>query len=235
MKRKHITQIILVMGILLLFQSCELKVMDDRRVLIKGSVVDSSNNPIANISVRSMASGEILGETYSHTNGSFQFTSLEAENNYGVSILVNMNPNNNYNEGNIYDRTEDSIYSAKKFYSNSSKRNATTYNLGKIQLNKTARLDVFFNNVAGDNNSVAYKFEYVKAICDINLDNNNTEDCYYNANYYQQLDINTLNFQTNLYSQLGTTVILKYILNNEPEQVIEIPLTNTENNYVFEF
>lgn len=238
MKRKY-NILLILSGIILLFQSCEPQIKDDSRILIKGIVVDGNNNPIPNISVRSQVYDSTLGEAITDANGQFQFTSLEVENNYSLNITVNIKPydnNNYYNEDYIFNQTENPDYSGKNYYSSSINRRATIYNLGQIQLNKAARLAVLFNNVPGDNNSVAYKLEYQSAICEINIDTlNNSEDCTVNDDYYQQIDINSTNFQTNLNSQLGTTVLLKYILNDEPEQTISIPLTNTENTYVFEY
>ncbi|WP_026449782.1 carboxypeptidase-like regulatory domain-containing protein [Aequorivita capsosiphonis] len=234
--RKLYTSQLLLLGILLLFQSCDIRVMDDHRILIKGSVVDGENNPIPNIPIRSHAYSEIFGETLTDANGNFEFTSLEAENYYRLEIGVNIKTNIYYYDGGYsYDLTENPDYSGKQYFKDSRDRNASTYNLGKIQLNKAARLTILFNNTPGDNNAVAYKIEYQSAICEIDLNHNNPEDCFVNDDYYQQLDINTSNFQNTFNSQLGSTVLLKYILNNEPEQTIAIPLTNTDNTYVFEF
>lgn len=211
--------------------------MDDRRILVKGNIVDSENNAVPNISIRCQVYGEILGETISDANGQFQFTSLEAESEYSLNISVNMKPNDYYYYEGGYNLNliENSNYTAKQYSNNLRNRSASTYNLGQIQLNKAANLNILFNNVPGDNNRVAYKLEYQSAICEIDLNANNTENCLIHENYYQQLDINSTNFQTMIDSQLGTTVILKYILNSQPEQTISIPLTNTENTYVFEY
>lgn len=210
--------------------------MDDRRTVIKGNIVDSENNPIANISVRCQIYGEILGEAVSDANGEFQFTSLEAERNYTQNIMVNMKSSSYYYDDNYNsDLIENFDYTAKQYFSNSTNRAATAYNLGQIQLNEAARLDILYNNIPGDNNRVAYKLEYESAICKIDLNLNDSEDCQVNNDYYHQLDINSTDFQTTLNSQLGTAVIFKYILNSEPEQTISIPLTNLENTYVFEY
>lgn len=236
MKGKYISQLMFMMGILLLFQSCELQIMDDRRVLIKGNIVDSSNNPISNISVRCQTQGQILGDAVSDSNGQFQFTSLEASSYYAQNIMVNMKSGSYYYDGSYnFDLIENSNYTAKQYFSNSSKPNATAYNLGQIQLNEAASLDIFFNNISGDNNSVAYKLEYDSAVCQIDLNYNDPENCQVDETYYQQLDINSTNFQTTINSQLGTSVKLIYILNSEPEQTISIPLSNSENTYVFEY
>lgn len=236
MKRKCLFPILLLNALLLL-QSCDPQIMDDRRILVKGTILDTSNNPVPNINVRCQTYGLILGEAKSDANGKFQFTSLDAETYESFNILVNMKKDSYYyGETYYFESTENPAYSAKQYISTSNNRPAKTYDLGSIQLNDVAQLTVLFNNIPGDNNSVAYKFEYDSAVCQIDLEVPNSEDCNFeDSNYYQQLDINTANFQTNLNSQLGSTVIFKYILNNEPEQTIYIPLSNTENTYVFEF
>lgn len=235
MKRKHLLQF-LFLGILLLLQSCVPEIKDDSRILVKGNIVDSANNPIPNISVRCQSHYTILGEAISDANGQFQFTSLEVEDYNSLNIMVNLETGSYYYEGEYgSDLIENPNYSAKQYFNNFQNRPVTTYNLGRVQLNEAARLNILFNNIPGDNNTVAYKLEYDSAICQIDLNLNNSEDCRFDNDNYQQLDINSSNFQTNLDSQLGTTVLLKYILNNEPEQTISIPLSNLENTYVFEY
>lgn len=235
MTRKYTSQLILL-GILLLFQSCEIDIMNNRRILVQGSIVDSANNPIPNISVRSETYNTTLGEAISDANGQFRFTSLEAEGNYPLDIVVNMESTSyasgvSYNYGSL----ENPQYSGKHYFKNSRNRNDSNYNLGKIQLNEVAKLTIFFNNMPGDTNMVAYKLEFESAICQINLNAIHTQNCQYLDDYYNQLYPDNSNFQSNLYSQLGTTVLLKYILNNQPEQTISIPLTKLETTYVFEY
>lgn len=235
MKRKYTSQLLLI-GILLFFQSCEIDIMNNRRILVKGSIVDSSNNPISNISVRSEAYGATMGETVSDANGQFQFTSLEAESNYPLDIVVNMQSYGyNYGGGYNYGFLENADYSGKHYFNNSRKRRNSSYDLGQIELREIALLTIFFNNIRGDNNVVAYKFEYESAICQIDLNLNSPENCQFLDDFYNQLDPTTSNFQSNLYCQLGTTVLLTYIMNNEPKQTISIPLTNPETIYVFEY
>lgn len=234
MKRLYLLQILLI-WILLLFQSCDVQVMDDHRILIKGRIVDSENNPLQNISVRTKTYGAILGESLSDANGEFQFTSLESKDYNPTNIAVNIKPNKYYSGDYDLDLIENPVYTAKQYFNDLFNRKAVTYNLGQIQLNEAASLKVFFNNIPGDNNRVAYKFEYQSAICEIDLNDSTSENCLFDFEYYQQLDINSNDFESIFYSQLGTTVLLKYILNNEPEQTISIPLTNLENTYVFEY
>lgn len=238
MKKTYLLPLLLF-GVILLLQSCDPQIKDDSRILIKGSLVDSNNNPLPNISVRCQSSYIILGESYSDANGQFEFTSLETETNNSLNIMVNLKTDGYdfYVGGyNYYEMTENPDYSAKKYFNNAiNRKTSITYNLGQIQLNEAAHLELLFTNIPGDNNRVAYKLEFQSAVCAIDLNLNNPEDCLVNEDYYNQLDINSTNFQINLDSQLGTSVLLKYILNDEPEQIITIPLTNLENTYVFEY
>ncbi len=235
MKRKYTVQLLLL-GILLFFQSCDIDIQNNHRILVKGNIVDSANNPIPNISVRCETYGSTLGETVSDANGAFQFTSLEAENDYPLDIVVNMQSYGYTSGGGYsYGYLENTNYSAKHYYNNSRIRRNSSYDLGQIELSEIALLTIFFNNVRGDNNIVAYKFEYESAICQIDLGSNNSENCQFSDDYYNQLDPNSPNLQTDLYGKIGTTVFLKYILNNQPERTISIPLINPETTYVFEY
>jgi hypothetical protein len=211
--------------------------MNDRRILVKGKIVDSENLPIPNIKVRTETYDVIVGEAVSDADGKFQFTSLDAKSYNGLNIMVNIKYDSYYYGGDYYnDATNNPAYSAKKYFNDLDNRPASTYDLGTIQLRDAAQLTVLFNNISGDNNNVAYKFEYDSAVCQIDLNIPDSEDCAQDeSNFYSQLDANTANFQTVINGQLGTTVLFKYILNNEPEQTISIPLNNTENTYVFEF
>lgn len=226
----------LLLGLFLLFQSCYVQIVDNRRVLITGTIVDNDNNPISNIKVRSQTHGEILGETVSDANGQFQFTSLESESNYSFDIMVNLKTySSGWHDDNNPWLLENPDFSAKNFYNYSGTRNKLNYNLGTIQLSAPAQFSLFLNNIRGDNNTVSFKLEYEAAICKIDLNLGDFENCYYEDESYRRLDQNTENFEINIESRLGTTLLFKYKLNNDPEQIISIPLTNPENSYVFEY
>lgn len=235
MKKIYMSQLLLL-GVFLLFQSCQVQIMDNRRILISGTIVDNDNNPIPNISVRSQTHGEILGETVSDANGQFQYTSLESETNYPFDIMVNLKTYSSgwYGDNNSW-LLENSNYSAKNYYNYSRNRNQSHYSLGAIQLSAPAQFSLFLNNIRGDNNTVSFKLEYETAICKIDLNIGDLENCYFEDESYRRLDQNTENFEINLESRLGTTLLFKYKLNNDPEQTISIPLTNPENSYVFEY
>lgn len=228
--------ILLLLGILLLFQSCEVQVTNDRRILITGNIIDSSNNPLSNISVLCGTKGEILGQTYSDDNGNFRFTSLESDSYYPLDIMVNLK-STRYDWGGGYseDQIENTDYSAKHYFNNFPERTNSSYNLGRIELKEPAQFLLFLNNIPGDNNTLRFTLEYETTICNIDLNRNDPETCVVMEESNRQLDENSSNIQINLESQLGTTVDFKYILNDEPEQTISIPLSNSENTYVFEY
>lgn len=236
MKRSPLfPMLLLLVGVWL--QSCDPQIMDDRRILVKGSILDAQNNPVPNIKVRCQTYALVLGEAVSDANGQFQFTSLDAESYNGLNIMVNMKSGSYYYDDDFYyDAIDNPAYSAKHYYTTETNRPAQTYDLGTVKLNDAAQLTVFFNNLPGDNNSVTYKFEYDGSICKTDLTSPESENCDLDDNdYYQLIDSSTENFQVDINSQLGTTVLLKYAFNNEPEQTISIPLINTENTYVFEY
>jgi len=243
MKRKFLTPII-ILATIILFQSCHIQIENDRRIAISGTVVDGSGNPIPNINVRSEVNGEILGTSNSDENGNFEFVSLEAENYYGLNIVVNVKQYS-YEDGDYYygydygygtGLPENSNYSGKRYFNSNSDRERSTYNLGQIQLNEPATLTLFLNNIPGDTNSLAYTFEYDSAVCQIDITGQNPEEtCKIFNDYYNLLDANSTNTQISIESQRNSIVNFKYILNNEPEQTISIPLSNPENTYVFEY
>jgi len=233
MKIKHIS---LLIGIAFLFHACEVQIEDDRRILVKGNIIDSSNNPLANVSVRSGVEGTILGEAFSDENGQFQFTSLEADGNYALDIIVNLSSNDNNWKGSYnIEHIENPEYSAKRYFYNLTKRKESGYDLGQIILRNPARLTLFINNIPGDNNTLKYQLEYMPTICEIDLKSNNFESCWFNSDEYRHLDEDYSNIQVEVDSQLGSSVTFNYILNNEPMQSISIPLSNSENTYVFEY
>ncbi|WP_313114684.1 carboxypeptidase-like regulatory domain-containing protein [Aequorivita sediminis] len=236
MRRKHLFQYLLF-GIVLLFQSCEVDIMNDKRVLVTGTIVDSSNNPIPNISVRSQTTrNAILGEAISDENGQFEFTSLMSKPPYNFYIAVNSKP-----FGEIWHHSYDTElienidYSAKAFGDESNNRNVSTYNLGVIQLNKYAKLNLHINNIPGDSNTLEFKLNYDSAICKVDLNGNDLNQCVDEDFEFRFLDSEYSDIYINVESQLGTTVDFIYKLNDGPEQTISIPLTNPENTYVFEY
>ncbi|MCG2431318.1 carboxypeptidase-like regulatory domain-containing protein [Aequorivita xiaoshiensis] len=236
MRRKHLFQYFLL-GMVLLFQSCEVDIMNDKRVLVTGTIVNSDNNPIPNISVRSQTTrNAILGEAISDENGQFEFTSLMSKPPYNFYIAVNSKP---FGEIWYYhydtELIENIDYSAKAFYDETSNRNATTYNLGVIQLNKYAKLNLHINNIPGDTNTLEFKLDYDSAICRVDLNGNDFNQCEDEDFEFRFLDSEYSDIYMNVESQLGSTVDFIYKLNGEPEQSISIPLTNPENTYVFEY
>lgn len=244
MKRKYFGQI-LIISALLLFQSCHIQIENNRRITISGTVVDSQGSPISNISIRSEVFGEVIGASVSDENGKFEFVSLEAQSSKGLDILVNVKPSSyeydNYYYGfdNDYGTglPENDEYSGKRYFNPSSNREESSYNLGRIQLNEIATLSLFLNNLPGDENVVSYYLEYTNDVCkiDVNLESSPDECVITQGDYITVLDPESQNTQVNLQSQLGTSVFFKYQLNNQPEQTISIPLTNSENSYVFEY
>lgn len=244
MRRRYLSHCLLFSA-LLFFHSCHIQIENDRRIAISGTVVDNEGSPLPNITIRSEVLGEVIGSSVSDENGNFDFVSLEAQGNFGLDILVNVKPSSygyddyyfdlgyDYNTG----LPENSQYSGKRFYNPFTSRDRSNYDLGRIQLNEIATLNLFLNNLSGDDNVVAYYLEYTNDVCLIDINEENTPDecMIFQGEYVVILDPMSQNTQIELQSQLGTTVFLKYQLNGAPEQTISIPLTKTENTYVFEY
>jgi hypothetical protein len=233
-----------VLGTLLLLQSCHVQIENDRRIAVNGRVVNSEGNPIQNISVRCETNGEILGEGVSDENGNFKFVSLESENSSVLDILVNVKQNSYDYDEFYYDLNyaygtgdpENEEYSGVRYSNTENNRDRSSYNLGQIQLNGFATLNLLLNNNPGDENFVSYLLEYTNDVCQIELNETNNEiDCRFSEDYFTVLEPESTNTEVTLKSQLGTIVLFNYQINNEPAQIISIPLTNPVNTYVFEY
>lgn len=232
------------LGALFLFQSCHIQIENNRRIVVKGSVADAAGNPIENISIFTKRYGETLGASISDANGNFQFVSLEAEGSGGLSIMVNLKPSNygyddyyyNSNQGYNSEQLQNADFSGTIYFNDDINRTRSIYDLGQIQLNKIAALKLILKNSPGDANTISYSLEYAAPICQIDVNApNGQEECQIIDDYYPVLDPTSENVEINLESQLGTNVLFKYQLNNQPEQTVSIPLTNPQNSYVFEY
>ena len=85
----------------LLMADCEPNIENDKRVIIKGEIVDPQANPIQAIEVTTSVEEYVLGKTTSNTDGSFEMVAPES---YDQSFLIaiNVDAENNYTSAKIY-------------------------------------------------------------------------------------------------------------------------------------
>ena len=219
----------LLLASMIPFSAClgdDVDIDSDRRILVKGKIVDIEGNPLPNMNVVTSASGDRLGQTQSDASGNFSLTSLDEEFD-PLDISINMDI---YNFDNIdYDY-------ASLAYRSSVHNNRLLYDFGTIILGKRAELNLTFNNLPGDGNTVEYNIKYTPATCELPLTVlDPPESCDLAASDEGDLNAFSENRTINIESILGTNVIVEYSLNFEPEQTIEIPITDLETNYVFEY
>jgi hypothetical protein len=214
---------------LLSLTSClgdDVDIENNRRILVKGKVMDNAGNPLSNISIVTSANNDALGQTLSDAAGNFSLISLDEQFD-PLDIFINVD---NFHQHNInYDYTNRSYFSEAH-------NNKLLYDLGTIILGKRALLNFTFNNIPGDENTLIYEIKYTPANCELPLGAlNPPENCDFGGSY--EGDFNSLSENRTVYieSVLSSNVILEYSLNFEPVQTIEIPLTNLETNYVFEY
>jgi len=217
----------LLLTILLSLTSClgdDVDIESNRRILVKGKVVDILGNPLPDISVVTSAHGDALGQTHSDASGNFSLISLDEQFD-PLDIFINVD--NFYNIHINYD------FSNRSYYSETHNK-TLLHDLGTIVLGKRATLNLTFNNLPGDENTLVYKIKYTPANCELPLNVfDPPENCDLAASFQGELDPISENRTIFTETVLGTNAILEYSLNFEAAQTIEIPLTNLATNYVF--
>lgn len=85
---------------LLVLMGCVLDYEDNKRLLVKGKIVDEQGEPVAGIDVKVLGHNEVMGQVLSANDGSFQVITLspKTQKNMGVSINYDydISLNNNY-------------------------------------------------------------------------------------------------------------------------------------------
>src|SRR5690606_16109299 len=109
------------------------------------------------------------------------------------------------------------------------------YELGTIVLGKKATLNFNINNIPGDK-TLNFELKFTPSDCRLPLNIfDPPTDCNLSENISGNLASNSENETFTLSSNLGSTALFEYSLNGNATQSIEIPLTNLETNYVFEY
>ena len=86
---KFKNQIFTILSLIpILFTQCN-DIENDRRILVKGKVVDINNVPQPNLQVYTSIGSGILGEGVTNNNGEFDFTSLSS-NSYLANLVVEL-------------------------------------------------------------------------------------------------------------------------------------------------
>jgi|GEM_PF-1021553 len=204
----------------------DVDIENDRRILVKGKVMDNLGNPLPNISIVTSAHLDLLGQTRSDASGNFSLISLDEQFD-PLDIFINVD--------NFYNLNINDDYSSRSYFSEI-RNNILLHDLGTIVLGKKALLNFTFNNLPGDENTLVYKIKFTPANCELPLNVfDPPENCDLGADIEGDFNPNSENRTLNIESVLGTKIILEYSLNFEPTQTIEISLTNLESNYVFEY
>ncbi len=219
----------LFFAVFLSLTSClgdDVDIESNRRLLVKGKITDTQGQPLSNISVVTSAFGDELGRTNTDADGNFYLVSLDEQFD-PLDILVNVD--------NFYNISINDEYSTRSYFSEAH-TNRLLYDLGTIVLEKRATLNFTFNNIPGDENTLTYTIKYTPANCELPLNVfDPPENCELNASFDGNFNSISENQTIHIESILETNVILEYSINFEPTQTIEIPLTNLETNYVFEY
>lgn len=219
----------LLFAILLSLTSClgdDVDIESNRRLLVKGKITDTQGEPLSNISVVTSAFGDELGRTNTDADGNFYLVSLDEQFD-PLDILINVNDFYNPNINEDY---------ASISYISTEHTKRVLYDLGTIALGKNALLNFSFINLPGDENILTYTIRYTPSLCQLPLNVlNPPENCDLAEDRSGILSATSENEIISIYSIQETNVIFEYSLNNNPTQTIEIPLTNLETNYVFEY
>ncbi len=229
MKMKQNFLKILLLLTVLATVSCigdDVDIENNRRLLIKGKITDTQGNALPNISVITSALGDALGQTSTDASGNFSLVSLDEQFD-PLDIFINVD--------NFYNQEINHTYSSRAYYS-PQHGDRVLYDMGTIVLGKRAKLNLNLNNNTSDQNTVSYELLFTPSDCELPLNVIDPPDnCNLSESSSGTLSPSSQNEIIPIYSIQGSNVIFKYSINAGPIQTIEIPLTNEDNTYVFEY
>ena len=227
MRRRYV--LLCFSAILLILQSCDDPLDNNRRIIVHGKVVDENGTPIKNMDIK-VSSREIdLGSGISTGDGSFEFASLETRLD---DFVITINPENE----------DDSAYSSVRFESvvkNSLRQEINTYAMGEIRLRRAATLNLNVTSASAQSDTLHWRVRYPQAFCGytFNKTPSNAEEmlCYpENVFQYRQTPARP-NDQIEIRSLLGENAVFNYSINSGAEEEIIIPLNNPQNSFTFEY
>ncbi|WP_458628416.1 carboxypeptidase-like regulatory domain-containing protein [Winogradskyella sp. PC D3.3] len=217
--------------VLLTAVSCEVRLEDDTRILVEGTIKDQNNSPISNakISVQTRRSnyseGEnqyILGEGYSNSDGAFSVISLyDGDEDFAIEVDGGENYSTYVYKTNTINFTPDDL----------------TFNLETVSLKKTANFNYNMVRTSGESNTLRYSFKYIEGFCleyyEGTTLNEYQSSCYQERVVGQFLNDNNPDIEWLLSIPFGEDVEFTYSINDEPE-ITEI-ITINQENYDFTF
>ena len=204
----------------------DVDIENNRRLLVKGKITDTQGNALTNIGVVTSAFGDALGQTTTDAAGNFRLVSLDEQFD-PLDIFINVD--------NFYNQEINHTYSSRAYYS-PQHVDRVLYDLGTIVLGKRATLNFNLSNNTGDQNTMSYELLFTPSDCELPLNVINPPDnCNLSESFSGALSPSSENQIIPVNSIQGSNVIFKYSLNSGPLQTIEIPLTNEDNTYVFEY
>ncbi|MGJ8665668.1 MAG: carboxypeptidase-like regulatory domain-containing protein [Patiriisocius sp.] len=221
-----------LMLLLFIFCSCggdDFDVLSDVRLYTSGTVTDSQGTPLPGIDVAIKDGPRSLGSSETNAAGFFEFVAVKSNADF-FDVEVNTIENEELT-GRLYRSFDTEVLDLS---------------LGTVVLKRAARLNLDIIKSSNTADDLFYSVRYVEPgegrICyetltGINPDpNNGFEACEQTVIFDDEIVTNgTASARRNIISLLGEKVIFTYTLGTNNPVIVEIELTNTENNYEFEY
>ena len=205
--------------------SDDLDIQNNRRLLVKGKVIDGQGNGLPDIRVATVANKDLLAETRTDSSGNFRMVSLDEEFD-PLDIFINVDE--------YYDQYSNE-YSSRSYIA-PQRVNRVLYDLGTIVLEKKAELHFTFRNASPEPNTLSYEIFYTPSDCRLPLNSTSPpEDCTGSEKISGIHTASSTNNFFQLFSIRNSVVLVRYSLNGGPLQTLEIPLTDERNSYVLEY
>lgn len=228
---------LVIIVLLCTFYSCSTRFEDDIRVLVKGKVVNSFGEPIADAEVSvytrrgrgiffapgpSGSDDYVLGRNYSDSNGDFSVTSIfDKDEDFSIGI----DAGDEYGKYGYYTNTEDYVPSDFVF------------NLETVTLKNISNVNYNISRVSGEGNTLRYSFKYENDYCEEYYEqetlNEDQSYCYADVFENRLLSDNQPDLESSFSTTNGSTVEFIYSINDQPE--ITETFTITDPTYEFTF
>lgn len=220
--------------VFLMVFSCEDRLEDNTRILVKGAVQNQIGDPIEGVDVTAAQFFEgtsggfvfpgspsrdyTLGMGTSQPNGEFSFNSLTFKNSF--IVLLKKEGHATYSASQLYDKLEDVSF---------------TFDLGIVNLVKLSSVDVRFNNLSGSSENLNVIIEYQNNYCGEVFQFGNLvpdqSDCYSLTSFSRRFNASSINNNLFIETIQGSTIRVIYSLGSGMETMQDFMISQPDHVY----
>lgn len=237
---KYVLKLYCLLTLTLLLSCEKIEIQNNRRLDIKGNIEDEVGNPIPNtfIALTLLNSNSfnniqnIAGEGYTDNNGKFQFTSVTPRSTDSNLII---DPNFGVGE----ESNESTYVKLGLSFSGRFFDDVLELNLNDLKLPKQSHLELNIQKTSSDPLILNWSLDFISDSCFLEITSiDELENLSFCNNFIRRNGQNNPENPDEIrsFKSLKNSIaIFSYSINNEPDQFIEIPLNEINNEFEFNY